>query len=153
MKTGRRPINRDLVIIWLQDILAHGPILVEDIMKRTPASWRTTETVKRELSIQSRKIADRWYWYFESAPNIMQASSPADEPEDATMYTAEMERSIQHMSRQGEDQETITRLIIKDCQMYPSTPPYPDSYIIELVHNILHGKPKPAIPAGIEEPF
>jgi hypothetical protein len=153
MRTGRLAIQTASVTTWLQDILTHGPVLVEDIKKRTPASWRTTMRVKADLAIKSKMISGRWHWFLESAPDITQALTAADDPEDATMYTPEMERSIRYMNTHGEDQETITRLVIKDCHMYPSKPPYPDAYVRELVHNILHGKPKPAIPAGIEEPF
>src|SRR6202790_1328475 len=124
MRTGRRPVKKDAAIFWLQDILERGPVLVEEIKARTPASWRTTDRAKKQLDVKSKKIDDKWYWFFESAPNLSQ-----DEPEDRTCYTSGMVLAIKEWLRMHEDESNMVDWLIQDCRAYPTNPPYPESYI------------------------
>jgi hypothetical protein len=169
MKTGRPAIQRESVRNWLRNILAKGPVLIDEIKQWNPASWRTLETVKRELGIRSKSIDGKWSWYLGSASGRTPHTSgeacvpvlPEPDTADSAipdyeepLYTAQMLKSIRvmHLVRH-ESESRIASVLINDSRRYPTEPPYPESYIRELVHSVIYDKPKPAIPEGIEELF
>ncbi len=151
MRTGRPAIQKESAMNWLQDCLSSGPVKVSEIKACTPAGWRTTLTIKAVLDIKSRKIADDWYWYLLTAPDLPVVDQD-EEPEDTTIYTSQMVTSINWMNQRGEDEQAIVSQLIKDCKAWPAKPPYPESYIRALVASIFYNRPKPAVPDGIEEP-
>jgi hypothetical protein len=161
---ARPPMQKDVVTSWLQRYLAHGSVAVADIRKRSPASWRTTNSAKALLGIKTKNIRGRWFWMLPGAehtttPAVSDAAHepdviPFEESEESVpLYTEDMLKSIRYWHTQGETEAQMLAWLIRDCKQYPTEPAYPQDYIRALIAHIVTGKPRPTIPEGIDEPF